>query len=256
MLKYVNIGFVRAIVILVLFTLTAQNIAAQFTNQQNICNALVNDDWNLWLKEIKLTEQKKIENTDQKLELINLYYGYIGHLLAKKQYDEAAKYITKGEILVGQILKSQPENVTANAYKGSFTGFKIPMNKLKVLSLGAQSMEFVNKAYNLDHTNLQAIIDKGSALFFTPKIFGGNKTEALKLFIKAMKLYEVNRKTTDNWMYLNILTLVARAYEKTDQPKNAKVVYEKILRIEPEFKWVKMDLYPKLTVKINSLENK
>lgn len=251
MLNFKNISFLRVLVVLILFTLAAQNTVAQFTNKRNIYKAFVNDDWSLWLKEIKLTEQKKMENIEQKFELINLYYGYIGHLVAKKQYDEATKYISKGELLLSQILKLNPENATAMAYKGSFTGFKIPMNKLKVFSLGNESMEFVNDAYRQDNNNLQAIIDKGSALFFTPKIFGGNKPEALKLFLKAMKLYEFNKNTTNNWMYLHVLTLVARAYEKTGQLNNAKTVYEKILRIEPEFKLVKLELYPLLIRKIN-----
>jgi len=250
MLYFKNISFLRVLVIGVLFTFTAQNTIAQFTNKRNIYTAFVADDWILWLKEIKLTEQKKPENIEQKLELINLYYGYIGHLVAKKQHDEATKYIAKGDLLLNQILKLYPENATALAYKGSFTGFKIPMNKLKVFSLGNESEEFVNKAYKLDNNNLQAIIDKGSALFFTPKVFGGNKPEALKLFIKAIKIFETTRKT-DNWMYLNVLTLVARGYDKTGQLKNAKIVYEKILRIEPEFKWVKSELYPALIAKMN-----
>ena len=250
-LKIREIGLFGILLILILFTFAVQSSVAQITNKKNIYSAFLSDDWGLWLKEIKLTEQKKPEHIEQKFELINLYYGYIGHLVAKKQYDEASKYISKGDILLGQILKLNPENATAMAYKGSFTGFKIPMNKLKVFSLGNESEEFLNEAYRLDNNNLQAIIDKGSAMFFKPKVFGGNKPEALKLFLKAMKLYELNKNTTNNWMYLHVLTLVARAYEKTGQLKNALAVYEKILRIEPEFKLVKSELYPALISKTN-----
>lgn len=242
----------RSYLLLILFTFITYNSNAQFTNQQNICNAFVNDDWNLWLKEIKQAEMKRAVNIQQKLELINLYYGYIGHLLAKKQYDEASKYISKGELLLNQILKLNPENATAMAYKGSFTGFKIPMNKMKIFSLGNESEGFVNNAYKLDKNNLQAIIDKGSALFFKPKVFGGNKPEALKLFLKAIRLYETNKNTSNNWMYLHVLTLLARAYEKTGQLNNAKAVYEKTLRIQPEFKLVKLELYPDIIAKIRN----
>jgi len=66
-----------------------------------------------------------------------------------------------------------------------------------------------------------------------------------------MKSYELNKNTTNNWMYLHVLTLVARAYEKTGQFKNALAVYEKILRIEPEFKLVKSELYPVLISMMN-----
>ncbi|MDO9153966.1 MAG: hypothetical protein Q7U47_09730 [Paludibacter sp.] len=247
-----KLNYFSILLMLVLFFCPTENSNAQLTNQTMIYNAYVSGDWNSWLKEIKTTEQKRIESVDQKIEIINLYYGYIGHLVSKKHYDEATKYILKGEILLDQILKSQPKQATALAYKGSFTGFKIPMNKLKVFSLGSESTEYLNGAYEFDNDNIQAVIDKGSALFFKPKIFGGNKPEALKLFIKATKLYEINKITTDNWMYLNVLTLVARAYEKTGQLNNAKIVYEKILRIEPEFKWVQSELYPELLAKMKN----
>jgi len=49
---------------------------------------------------------------------------------------------------------------------------------------------------------------------------------------------------------LNLLTIIASAYEMTDKLEDAKLVYEKIIKEEPDIKWVKYDLYPSLLAKM------
>ena len=49
-----------------------------------------------------------------------------------------------------------------------------------------------------------------------------------------------------NWNYLSLLTSIAKAYEVTGRKAMAKLYYEKILKIEPNFMWVKNELYPKI----------
>jgi len=40
------------------------------------------------------------------------------------------------------------------------------------------------------------------------------------------------------------------AYDKTDNPLQAKLICEKLLRKEPNYKWIKDVYYPKLLEKI------
>jgi len=46
--------------------------------------------------------------------------------------------------------------------------------------------------------------------------------------------------------------MIANVYENTDKLNEAKLVYEKIIRDEPDIKWVKEGLYPNLLAKIKS----
>jgi tetratricopeptide (TPR) repeat protein len=48
-----------------------------------------------------------------------------------------------------------------------------------------------------------------------------------------------------------VLTLLARNYESLEQYEQAKQTYEKILHFEPDYKWVKNELYPALKAKLN-----
>jgi len=187
---------------------------------------------------------------EQKLEHIDYYYGYSAHLIGKKQYNEAESEISRAEILVNNLIRISPKNATVYAYKGAFIGLKIGSNKLKSIYLKSESADYIKKALELDSHNVQALIDKGNMLFYSPFLLGGNKKEAINYYLTAASLLEKNKDTNQNWKYLNLLTVTGIAYEKEDMLNEAKLTYEKLLRKEPNYKLVRDDLYPKLLQKL------
>ena len=62
---------------------------------------------------------------------------------------------------------------------------------------------------------------------------------------------EQKQLTKRNWMYLNVMTSLGLAYEATEQIQKAKLCYEKILLIEPDFMWVGDELYPDMLKRHN-----
>ncbi len=219
--------------------------------KKTIYSAFITHDMAKWENVIRTIEATNATNTvDQKLELINYYYGYIGWLIGQKQFVRAEKLIPRGEKLINQVLSISPKNATAYSFKGSFIGFKIGIDKYRAVFLGPDSKNNINKALELDPQNVQAIIDKGNLLYYEPRLFGGDKKAALNYFLKGAKLMERNKETYENWVYLNLLTIIASASERSNQLAEAKLTYEKIIRSEPDIKWVKDELYPNLLAKI------
>lgn len=204
-----------------------------------------------WENVIVSFEKQKPATIDEKLELISYYYGYIGYLLGVKNYEKAAINIDKGDKLIADVLKQAPKNATAFAFKGSFIGFRIGMSKFKAITLGPESSKSIAHALQLEPGNIQAHVDKANALYHTPGLFGGDKKQSLKLFLKASTLLEKSKQTDNNWFYLNVLTLTAKNYESLEQWQNAKAIYEKIMRFSPDYKWVKNELYPTLLKKMD-----
>ncbi|MBM3420409.1 MAG: hypothetical protein FJY11_04660, partial [Bacteroidetes bacterium] len=49
-----------------------------------------------------------------------------------------------------------------------------------------------------------------------------------------------------NWHYLHALVWLAKSHEGLGNLREARKVYEKALGAEPEFQWVKTELYPQL----------
>jgi len=220
------------------------------TYTKTIYSAFINRDMRKWSELIRTLETSNDARiTEQKLDLINCYYGYIGYLLGKKKYDTAEKLIDKGEKLIDEILKQSPKNATAHSFKGSYLGFRIGVCHYKAIFFESDSKLQVNKALELDPANVQALIDKGNMLYYAPRIFGGDKAKALEYFLKGAAVMEKNKETHESWVYLNLLSIIASAYEATGNLKQARLTYEKILRIEPDIVWIRDDLYPKFLAK-------
>lgn len=224
---------------------TATISIGQNAYREPIYLAYVQGDMSRWEAIIRLIEERSDDFSDEeRKELISYYYGYISFLLETDQKDKVQDYIIKGEKHLNALLKSAPNDVTALAYKGSFIGFRIGTNKFKALTLGKESISYINRAYKLDSQNVQAILDKGNLLYHMPGMFGGDKKEAVRLYEKAVLRMEKHQNLKQNWLYLNVLTTIARHYEEEKQWQKAVLIYEKILQQEPEFTWVKDTLYP------------
>jgi tetratricopeptide (TPR) repeat protein len=244
-----KLTFNKLFITLFLFTLVPE-VYSESPYKKTFYNSFINREMYKWGNVINTIENgKPMTTVDQKLELINYYYGYIGYLIGKKQYDTASPMINKGEKLIHQVLQVSPKNATAYAFKGSFLGFRMGMSKFKTFSLSRESLSDINRAYELDPHNVQALIGKGNILYYSPKLFGGDKEEALTYYLRGLRILEKNRDTDQNWVYLNLLTNIALAYDKTDKPGDAKLTCVKILHNEPNYRWVKDILYPRLLEK-------
>ncbi len=236
-----------------IFTATYAGSIEKSNYNKIIYNAFIARDMNKWAELIHTIETTNdLKTVDNKLELINYYYGYIGYLMGKKQYELAGKLIDKGENLIEEVLHQSPNNATDYSFKGAFLGFRIGICHYKAIFYESDSKSNVNKALELDPNNVQALIDKGNMLFYAPRIFGGDKQKALGYFLNGVAVMEKKKETNENWVYLNLLTMLASAYEKNDNLPQARATYEKILHIEPNLIWVKNDLYPKLLVKMKA----
>ncbi|MCC8144334.1 MAG: hypothetical protein LIO97_10960 [Tannerellaceae bacterium] len=157
---------------------------------------------------------------------------------------EAREFIHKGDALADNLMAREPENALPYSYKGVFYGFKMGVNKWKAVKAGPESMRLINKAYKMDSVNVQVIADKANMLYYVPKLFGGNKEEALCLLEKAIRMLEISGNTTNNWFYLNLLTLYAQYCQEQGDIEKTLLTYTKIMKIEPGYTWVRDELYP------------
>ena len=191
--------------------------------KQLALNAYINKDGQRWEWIINSFGQRvSPESIEQQIELIGYYYGYISLLLDEKKYEKAEIYVKKGEILVDRNMKKYPHNSSLNSFKGAFIGFHIGLSKFSAFYLASPSNQYVDKALFLDSNNPQALIDKGNILLHTPWLFGGDKQKAIVYFKKAITIYEKEGQTAENWIYLDALDNLTKAYQRIEQIENAK----------------------------------
>lgn len=207
------------------------------------------DKWYTVMKQFEAGMNKS--SRKDVLDLVSYYYGYTGWLISVDKYDLAEDYIDKTVDILDGMLKKNPDDATVLAFKGAFLAYDIGMYSYKVIYLGRKSMGYIDKALEIDPENVQANTEKGNSLYYCPPTFGGSKEEAIQYYRKAARRMEKLNLVEDNWMYLNVMTALGMAYEATDQIHNAKLCYEKILRVKPNFMWVGEELYPDMIKRHN-----
>lgn len=195
----------------------------------------------------KIMDSFKAITNSEKLDLINYQYGYIAYCIDQDKNDEVEKYMQKTESLLAELEEKQYKLSMVYAYKSALVGFKIGLSPYKAPFIGHESLAFANRSVALDAANYFGHIQLGNIAFYTPLMFGGSKAEAMKHYLNALELIENKPEAVNNnWNYLNLLATIINATYEIGNYELAKKYCMKTLAIEPEFDWVKNQLYPKI----------
>ncbi len=214
-----------------------------------IYNAYIGNQMDLWEKSIELiytnSSRKEFENGSEALGMA--HYGYIAWLIGTNQNSKASEFLEKAHENADILLRKNPSSSMAHSFKAAFLAYSIALSNYKAPFLGPKSLEHIKQALKLDSQNPLAWILQGNSLYYMPGFMGGSKEKALESYQKAILLFEKNRvNLKNNWLYINTLTLLANGYSEMNLNQKAGSIYEHILRIEPNVKWVKDELYPRI----------
>ena len=217
-----------------------------------IYHAYVHEEMENWKAIMEQMEQEFSQTSDPVLlyDLVEAEYGYTGWLVSVKRKKEAEEFLKSAERNMAQLSDLGLDNARMYSLKGAFYGFQIMLEPARAPKLGRLSMEANEKALKLDPEEPQVWLEKANMDYYRPVIFGGSKKKAVPSYEKAVELFESSsERSRENWVYLNCLAGLGIAYEKTRKYSEAGSVYRKILELEPSFKWVKEELYPKFQEK-------
>ena len=238
------------IIILILFFSLTDVMAS---NRSDIYNCYITGNMAKWKVIIDRMASEKRTDPAVILELVNFQYGYIGWAIGIKKNDEAKQYLELAEENLEMLDKYSSYNSIVYAYKAAFYGYRIGLNKLLAPFLGGKSLDCARTAIKQDEKNYLAYVQLGNSEFYMPAAFGGSKIEALQYYNKAQQLLESNpAEVKENWNYLSLLTVIAQAYSYTKEYDKSKQYLDKILAIEPDFAWVKNELYQQLYNKMKN----
>jgi len=232
------------IIVLLFF---AVSVFSQTDYKSLIYDSYINGKMNVWKSVIDRMEKKKIISESYLLELVEFQYGYIAWCLGNDKKSEAEDYL---QIATENLNKA--EEIGANkaivlSYKSAFVGFEIAISPPKAPFIGKKSLNYSKDAIKENSNIPIVLINYGNVLFHTPGFYGGDKNEAINMFLDAKKKLESGSyNLKKDWLYLNLFTLIGKAYEDIEKPEKAKYYYEFALKIEPNFQYVKEDLLPQL----------
>ena len=229
---------------MMVFLLTSVSGSASW--QERIYDAYINGRMDRWKMIIDDMEQQKQQNSGFLAALVNYQYGYIAWCIGEGKTAEAREYLRLADDNLAWIEKhSSTEASLVHSYKSAFYGFRIGLSRLRAPVLGPRSVSHARQAMELEPGNPFGYIQYGNSQYYMPSIFGGSKQTAIEYYQKAQAVMEQNPGHIKNdWNYLNLLTLIAQAFQESGNFQEAEMYYLKILETEPRFLWVKNELYP------------
>jgi len=237
------------IVVVLVFTAFSQGWASSYKSK--IYDAYISNNMPKWKTIIDEMESLKTTDTAFLLELVNFQYGYIGYCIGLENMEEAEKYLSVAIENLDKAEMSGVEVSQISAYKSAFYGYEIGLNKLKAPFIGPKSIKYSKLSMEQNPQNPMGYIQYGNSQFYMPPVFGGSKQEAVEYFKKAERLMEKNwEKIKFDWNYLSVLALIGQSYFAMEDYENAKIYFEKALKVEPDFLLIKIDLLPKLMSKM------
>jgi len=237
--------------IILLFLFISAELEASFRSE--IYYAYINNKMELWKNVIDRMDAVQNKSNSMLLELVNYQYGYIGYCIGYNKKSEAKKYLDLATANIEFLEKKKYELSTLNSYKSAFYSYRLSLNMILAPVLGIKCIESAKSAVELDKENYFAYVQQGNIKFYTPSSFGGSKKEALEYFLRAEELIKKDPDNIkENWNYLSLLVIIGQSYYYLNDYISAKKVYDNILRLEPDFLYVKNELYPKLNVKIEN----
>jgi tetratricopeptide (TPR) repeat protein len=207
------------------------------------------DQWKEAMEDMEVTWERTGDYEDLYL-LVESQYGYIAWLIAEKEKRLAREFVKQAEDHLERMLRYDDNWARAHAMLGAIYGFKIGLDPYKAVVFGTRSFDENNRAFELAPDDPQVWMEKANIELYKPTIFGDNSLEAMKMYQKAVQLYERDPMLLKgNWLYLNALIGLASAAIEAEKFDVANATYRKILKIEPGFKWIRDEVYPEFRAK-------
>lgn len=232
--------------------LVAFNLHAQDATKKAMYYAYLGNDANStneWKKAVQNRQQELSKNTsDPKLKyaLLLAQWGLLNATMKTKDEDLFDEYYDPALENLEEITKSDKKWAEPYAIQSAIYGLKMGYSPMQGMILGSKSSSLIEKAKKLNDTSPLVWKIYANSKFFTPEMWGGDIKEAIQAYEKSIALYEANPNDLPfNWFYLDALAFQGQAYLKDGQRAKAISTYEKALKIEPQFTWVKNVLLPK-----------
>lgn len=234
------------LLIILLFVISSNAIGQELADfEQDLYSSYVEGnmkDWKGIIADMKATYK---EEKDRELlySLSFAQYGYIGYCIDKGMDKEAKESLKDARKNAKELEELYDGRHDILALQGAFLGFKIMLSKFSAMYLAPQTYKLINTASASSDKYFNCSMEIGNMRYFTPKFLGGSKEEAIEYYKNAVHLLESSIEDGKrNWMYINVLLLLANAYYDTDSKDLACQTYKRILQYEPRVSKVRDEM--------------
>ncbi len=233
-------------VLLIASSALGQDAIDQSMYKAYLGNDPVPDVWKSAVAARKEELKNAPQDRQRQFQVALAQFGLLSSTMRKRDEDLFDAYYDETENLLKSITDQDKKWGEPMALLSAVYGLKMGYSPMQGIFLGSKSNSLVEKAKKLSPTSPLVWKVAANAMFFTPEMWGGDLAEAIECYEACIKHYEAKPENLKfNWMYLDALAFMGQAYVKNGENGKAIAAYEKALRQEPEFNWVKFVLLPK-----------
>lgn len=225
------------------------DIKAGVVDHDRMFESYLAGDMAVWAEEIERCTKVDTLTVDDKLDLCNYLYGYIAVILKNEEKSRVEEWLSLWEGYLDAVERDGRALSVTQVYRSSVAAYRAMLYPIKALGYASQSIKTLDKALETDAENPLAIGLKGNMKFYMPAIAGGSKREALKLFIKALAIFDADCPVVYRWNYCSMQLCLAQAYEKTGDIDQAISIAQSVLAREPGYAYVRDVYLPSLLEK-------
>lgn len=155
----------------------------------------------------------------------------------KGDNEAANNALDKAMTTMESLSDAEPDNAEAWALLGHIYGTKIGFNPLKGMLYGPKAGRCIAKAKELAPNNPRVNLISGVSDYFSPAIFGGSKTTAIKSLNVAINQYSTDDNSGYHWGLAE--AYVWRGLAQMDLGESAKALndWRAAVAIEPNYYW-------------------
>ena len=99
-----------------------------------------------WIDIIGQMEADPSQTSQLHMQTLQYYYGLVGHLIDKKQNDQASQVLKKANSLLAVVEKKLPDDPVVCGLKSNFIGFSIALSPVKATILFRGMLKSAHKA--------------------------------------------------------------------------------------------------------------
>lgn len=178
-------------------------------------------------------------------------YGYIGYLLGRNEKNVARPVIETFASELDQLAAYPEYRAETEAFRVALLGFRMGLNPARAVTLGPKALKQLETAMQVGKNSAAVWIEKANSEAHMPAFAGGSKEKAAESFREALRLFETGGNVTPcHWRYLNTIVLSGQLLERMGDYRGAVEAYQRALRREPDFQWVKDELLPEAEKKL------
>ena len=105
---------------------------------------------------------------------------------------------------------------------------------------------WIARAIELAPDNPRACLQRAKIILYAPAMVGGGADHAIKLLEHAQAVLAQADDRWPSWGLLDVLAWYGRALAHGGRVDEAREVYQQVLEIEPEARWIRVELVPEL----------